>query len=45
MFFDGNLQAGIARALQDNKPVACFVRGLYDPPPLVEKDQTNTLLP
>ncbi|KAI4175104.1 MAG: hypothetical protein LQ343_001865 [Gyalolechia ehrenbergii] len=26
MFFDGNLQAGIARALQDNKPVACFVR-------------------
>ncbi|KAL8839566.1 MAG: hypothetical protein Q9170_001670 [Blastenia crenularia] len=26
MFFDGTLQAGIARALQENKPVACFVR-------------------
>lgn len=28
MFYDGDLQSGIALALKDFKPVACFVKGL-----------------
>ena len=28
MFFDGDLQSGIALALQESKCVTCFVRGL-----------------
>jgi hypothetical protein len=27
MFYDGDLQGGINKALQENKLVACFVRG------------------
>ena len=28
MFFDGDLQSGIALALRDSKYVACFVKGV-----------------
>jgi len=28
MFFDGDLQSGIALALKDSKFVACFVKGM-----------------
>ena len=28
MFFDGDLQSGIALALRENKSVACFVKGV-----------------
>jgi hypothetical protein len=27
MFFEGDLQSGIALAIQDSKLVACFIRG------------------
>jgi hypothetical protein len=31
MFYEGDLQSGIIKAVQESKLVACFVTGIYPP--------------
>lgn len=33
IFYQGDLQSGIATAMRDAKPVVCFVRGMSLSPP------------